>query len=77
MIHILENLKLPGVFPKSLKKKKKLMLSLRADGKRAALMKKCAQIQHMSLGKMCSKNKGYRLLFQCYKKLLPPFIFTD
>jgi len=41
------------------KKKHTLMLSLRADGKRAALMKKCAQIQHMRLDKMCSKNKGY------------------
>lgn len=65
-------------FSKSLKKKQNtLMLSLRADGKRAALMKKCAQIQHMRLDKMCSKNKGYWLLFQCYKKLLPPFIFTE
>ena len=39
--------------------KKTLMLSLRRDGKRAVLMKKCAQIQHMRLDKMCSKNKGY------------------
>ena len=65
-------------FSKSLKKKQTHWCShWEQMEKEQHLWRNVHRYRYMRLDKMCSKNKGYWLLFQCYKKLLPPFIFSE